>query len=86
MTALAIALTLGALCGYSIVLAQMLDRRDQARVTLTEQRQRQIVELREVIVTLGASAAAVTLTFADAVESLGRFAIEHERALRKRRT
>ena len=86
MLAIAIALTLGALCGYGIVLAQLLDRRDQARVTLAEQRQRQIVELREGIVTLTAAAAAVTLAFADAVESLGRFAIEHERALRKRRT
>lgn len=86
VTALAMALALGALCGGAIALAVMLERRDQARVTFREQRQRQIAEVREVTVTLTASGAAATLAVADAVESLGRYAVEHERALRKRRT
>lgn len=86
MVALAIALALGALCGGAIALAVMLERRDQARVTFREQRQRQIAEVREVTVVLTASVAAATLAIADAVESFVEFAVWHERALRKRRT
>lgn len=89
MLAIAIALTLGALCGGMITVAHLLDKHDQRRLdraALAEIHWAQFEELRMNTDMLGAVLASYTLTLADTVESLGRFAIEHERALRKRRT
>lgn len=86
MTALAIALALGALCGGMISVAHMLQRRDEAGVELAELRKVDIEALSEAMLNVGAALAVVGLAAADAVESFGRFAVEHERALRKRRT